>query len=138
MGRLRTGEFSLYAGSDSKVGEMGMVRLRDGYAVVGHSTHSEVPRLYVKVVDSWQEGGNWGGYLQVTRGDYVGYYIDSKDGWVAAYSGKYDPVTFVDKGDYYEIRQKRDLNGSALIIQDNKLRFRPQTPGQWSIFDVSG
>ncbi|MFJ9411397.1 hypothetical protein [Streptomyces sp. NPDC101393] len=137
MGRLRTREFSLYNGSDPKAVEMGMVRLKDGYAVVGHSA-SGASRLYVKVVDSWQEGGNWGGYLQVTRGDYKDYYIDSKDGWVAAYSGKYDPVTFVDKGDHYEIRQKRDLNGSSLIVQNNKLRFRPQTPGQWSIYDVSG
>ncbi|MFI1676045.1 hypothetical protein [Streptomyces sp. NPDC020607] len=101
--------------------------------IVGNADRGD--RLRVKLVDGWEEDGNWGGYLQITRGEYKGYYLDSKDGWVHPYSSKYDPITFVDKGDWYEIRQTRDLNGSALITEGTTLRFRPVTPGHWHILD---
>ncbi|MFD3959707.1 MULTISPECIES: hypothetical protein [Streptomyces] len=130
MGRMRTGEFML---AHPELSPKNMVRHSGSSLIVGNADKGD--RLRVKLVDGWEEDGNWGGYLQITRGDYKGYYLDSKDGWVHPYSSKYDPITFVDKGDWYEIRQTRDLNGSALITEGDTLRFRPSTPGHWHILD---
>lgn len=93
--------------------------------------------LWVEIVDSWEKDGNWGGYLKVACEHLKGQYLDSKSGWVRLYSKKYDPVTFVDKDDYYEIWQGDPGTGKPLSIEGGVLRFMDDKTniGQWNIKD---
>ncbi|MFK3718856.1 hypothetical protein ACI2J9_04610 [Pseudomonas fulva] len=93
--------------------------------------------LWVEVVDSWEKDGNWGGYLKIASAHLKGQYLDCKRGWVRPYSSKYDPVTFIDKGDYYEIWHKTPETGRPLSIEGGVLRFMDDKTniGQWNIKD---
>jgi len=93
--------------------------------------------LWVEIVDSWEKDGNWGGYLKVACEHLKGQYLDSKSGWVRPYSKKYDPVTFVDKDDYYEIWQGDPGTGKPWSIEGGGLRFMDDKTniGQWNIKD---
>ncbi|MFH8343020.1 hypothetical protein [Streptomyces sp. AM6-12] len=162
MGR-RTGDFRIYAGSeyssrtvlrfsddgastsivtDSSAGirdrpDEDGVRFTSGR--YGATTAMELnggPALYVKCVDGWGDGQEWGGYLQVACAHNNGKWIDSSDGWVKAVSRKADPVRFLDKGDHYEIWQ-RQSGGRPLTVQpDGRLRFvLGATPGKFNLKD---
>ncbi|MFI6530667.1 hypothetical protein [Streptomyces uncialis] len=118
---MRTGSFMLYKGDH--IHPRAMVRLKGTSLTVG-GTGDTGPRLRVKLVDGWEKDGNWGGYLQITSDDYQGYYIDSSNGWLTPVSGKVDPVTFFDKGDWYEIWQKDpEHDGRPLTTSESQLRF---------------
>ncbi|RSS45913.1 hypothetical protein EF912_27950 [Streptomyces sp. WAC07061] len=140
MGHLRTGRFAIYEGQHYSHGSV--VRFKDDYLYVtrqeagtvevgGVTTPArhvvdlqhEPVAVWVKVVDGWSKNGNWGGHLQVDCATNKGCWIEgSNRGWAYAYSSKYGPISFVDKGDWYEIRQG-GIDGAPMTIQDNYLRF---------------
>ncbi|WP_455355526.1 hypothetical protein [Streptomyces sp. SYSU K217416] len=96
--------------------------------------YAALPAVWVEVVDGWEKDGNWGGYLKVNCVANKGKWIDSSDGWVKSVSSKDGPVTFVDKGDWYEIRQG-DIKGRPLVVSSGgRLRFNQgATPGRFNI-----
>jgi hypothetical protein len=82
MGKLRTGEFRIYAGTDDtatsariidgdiyvNTPHMGDAGTESKNANRGSTTNmimTEGVALHVKCVDSWTEGSDWGGYLQI-------------------------------------------------------------------------
>ncbi|MEU2415193.1 hypothetical protein ABZ736_28035 [Streptomyces sp. NPDC013099] len=135
MGRMRTGSFMLYQGTHAH--PKAMVRLEGTSLKVG-TTGDFAPRLHVKLVDGWEKDGNWGGYLQITSDAYEGYYIDSSSGWLTPVSSKVDPITFFDRGDWYEIWQKDpEHDGRPITIADNEqLRFvKGATGDHFNILD---
>lgn len=82
------------------------------------------PALWVKVAsDAWEKDGNWGGHLQITCATSEGQWIGSSNGWMTPVSSPEEPVTFYDKGNYYEIWQKTRESGRPLTVQDGNLRF---------------
>ncbi len=158
MGKLREKPFSLYCGLSYEREKV--VRFTDdGYlgiqvdpgkpgtdTLVHNSpmgpeylevTSGTAATLWVEVVDSWAKGREWGGYLRVTCAHQKGKYIDSKGGWLHVYSSKYDKVTFVDMGDYYEIWQNDYKTGRPLGVEGNKLRFMDDRSKaeKWNIKD---
>lgn len=165
MGKLRTAPFKLYFGNnendsnaivrftdDDKLGiglsSGGIAKVIAGRMVaggteeqpeyLGHLSGQLRATLWVEVVDSWAKDGNWGGHLKVACAHLKGQYLDSKSGWVRAYSKKYDPVTFVDKDDYYEIWQGDAGTGKPLSVEGGVLRFMSDRTniGQWNIKDA--
>lgn len=120
------------------------------------STH---PSPWFKVVESCSEGGNWGGYLQISSVADNGKYLDSSDtwgrlvtddinlhtsvnfkddgnGWAAPASSKTNKVMFYDKGNYYEIWQVNGNSKRPLTVVNNQLKFvADATPGKWNLQD---
>lgn len=164
MGSRRTSAFKLYFGNDennpaaivrftddnrlgiglhsSDIAKVtkGQMVLKDrpgGSEYVSYLEGKLRATLWVEVVDSWEKDGNWGGYLKITCEHLKGQYLDSKSGWVRPYDKKYEPVTFIDKGDYYEIWQNTPETGRPLSIQGGVLRFMDDKKniGQWNIKD---
>lgn len=153
MGRRRTDSFIFYEGqqySSSVTARFdGDNIVIDSSAGISHDpdkygsrsgsttamTLSGGPALHVKCIDGWDDGGDWAGYLQVVSAHNKGKWIDSSDGWVKAVSSKADPVWFVDKGDYYELRQG-NKKGRPLINSGGRLRFASgANPGRFNIRD---
>ncbi|MFB8171440.1 hypothetical protein ACFC60_26210 [Kitasatospora purpeofusca] len=82
------------------------------------------PALWTKVASgAWEKDGNWGGHLQITCAAAEGKWIGSSDGWLAPVASQEEPVTFYDKGNYYEIWQKTRESGRPLVVRDGRLRF---------------
>lgn len=109
-----------------------------GDKIKGDPISEILPAAWVKVVDGWEKDGNWGGYLQVTSECDKGKWIDSSAGWVVTVSSKADPVTFIDKDDYYEIWQhnKPDSSRPLTIVNGNRLRFvEGAEPARFNVFD---
>ncbi|MET3053935.1 hypothetical protein ABXV19_19310 [Pseudomonas alkylphenolica] len=120
------------------------------------STH---PLPWFKVVEGWSEGGNWGGYLQISSVADNGKYLDSSgtwgssvtddinmhtsvnfkgdgNGWVAPADAKKSKVTFYDKGNYYEIWQVNGNSKRPLTVVNGQLTFvTGATPGKWNLQD---
>ncbi|MCG8969035.1 hypothetical protein [Streptomyces sp. CL12-4] len=91
--------------------------------------------LWVECIDGQTDGSDWGGRLKVACVTNKGMWIDSSNGWVKAVSSGAEPIWFVDKDDYYEIRQG-SKNGRPLVNQGGRLRFVDgATPGQFNIED---
>lgn len=127
-------------GGDVAKTTTGAIYNKDRYGRAFRTDHTEGKlrsTLWVEVVDSWEKDGNWGGYLKVACEHLKGQYIDSTKGWVRPYSKKFDPVTFVDKGDYYEIWQREPGTGRPLSIEGGVLRFMDDKTniGHWNIKD---
>ncbi|MBK5002402.1 hypothetical protein IAE37_004678 [Pseudomonas sp. S31] len=159
MGKLREEPFKLYYGLSDEGGGTIVRFTKDGYLGIHISpgktgtdtlvrasptgpeylelTSGMAATLWVEVVDSWAKDGNWGGYLKVACAHQKGKYIDSESGWLHVYSSKYDKVTFVDKGDYYEIWQRDYETGRPLGVEDGILRFMDDKSkaGKWNIKD---
>ncbi|MNN33017.1 hypothetical protein D3C81_1467540 [compost metagenome] len=120
---------------------------------------STYPSPWFKVVEGRSEGGNWGGYLQISSVADNGKYLDSNDtwgrsvtddinlhtsvnfkddgnGWVAPVSSKTNKVMFYDKGNYYEIWQVNGNSKRPLTVVNSQLKFvADATPGKWNIQD---